>query len=87
MVDQQLNGGKFAKLTDADWELILPFLEENQKLFGITVEQLLTVNGKTAQAARRSIARLFPAASRPSSWRTPTMSWREEVAEAELAVK
>jgi glutamate synthase domain-containing protein 1/glutamate synthase domain-containing protein 3 len=46
MVDQQLNGGQFAKLTDADWELILPYLEENQKLFGITVEQLLTVNGK-----------------------------------------
>ncbi len=46
MVDQQLNGGKFAKLTDDDWELILPYLEENQKLFGITVEQLLTVNGK-----------------------------------------
>ncbi len=46
MVDQQLNGGKFAKLTDADWELILPYLEENQRLFGITVQQLLTVNGK-----------------------------------------
>ena len=26
--------------------MILPYLEENQKLFGITVEQLLTVNGK-----------------------------------------
>jgi len=46
MVDQQLNGGKFAKLTDDDWELILPYLEENQKLFGITIQQLLTVNGK-----------------------------------------
>jgi glutamate synthase domain-containing protein 1/glutamate synthase domain-containing protein 3 len=46
LVDQQLNGGQFAKVTDADWELILPFLEENQKHFGITVKELLTVNGK-----------------------------------------
>jgi hypothetical protein len=46
MVDQQLNGGKFAKVTDADWELILPFLEENQRQFGITVRDLLTVGGK-----------------------------------------
>ncbi|MGA3285725.1 MAG: glutamate synthase, partial [Verrucomicrobiota bacterium] len=52
LVDQQLNGGKFARLTDADWELILPYLEENQKLFGITVEQLLTVNGKRLQPAQ-----------------------------------
>ena len=39
-------------LTDADWELILPYLEENQKLFGITVEQLLTVNGKQRKPAQ-----------------------------------
>jgi glutamate synthase domain-containing protein 1/glutamate synthase domain-containing protein 3 len=52
MVDEQLNGGKFARMTDADWELILPFLEENQKLFGITVAQLLTVNGKRLRSTR-----------------------------------
>jgi glutamate synthase domain-containing protein 1/glutamate synthase domain-containing protein 3 len=52
LVDQQLNGGKFTKLTAADWELILPFLEENQKLFGITVEQLLTVNGQKFKPCR-----------------------------------
>jgi len=46
LVDQQLNGGQFAKVTDADWELILPFLEENQKQFGITVKELLTVDGR-----------------------------------------
>ena len=46
LVDQQLNGGQFAKLMDEDWRLILPYLEENQRLFGITVEQLLTVNGR-----------------------------------------
>ena len=52
LVDQQLNGGQFAKVTDADWELILPFLEENQKHFGITVSALLTVNGKQLKPCR-----------------------------------
>jgi glutamate synthase domain-containing protein 1/glutamate synthase domain-containing protein 3 len=46
LVEQQLNGGQFAKVTDADWELILPYLRENEQLFGITIEQLLTVNGR-----------------------------------------
>ena len=50
LVDQQLNGGQFAKVTDADWELILPFLEENQKHFGITVSALLTVRRQAARA-------------------------------------
>jgi len=47
VVDEQLNGGEFADLTRADWELIRPYLEENERLFGISVENdLLTVNGK-----------------------------------------
>ena len=47
VVDEQLNGGAFAKLTDADWQLILPYLKENERLFGISVnDDLLTVNGK-----------------------------------------
>jgi hypothetical protein len=46
LVDQQLNSGQFAKVTDEDWDLILPYLKENEELFGITIEQLLTVNGK-----------------------------------------
>jgi hypothetical protein len=29
-----------------DWELILPFLEENERLFGISVKDLLTVQEK-----------------------------------------
>lgn len=44
--DGQLNGGCYEKLSDADWALILPYLEENERLFGIAVEDLLTVNGK-----------------------------------------
>jgi len=42
----QLNGGVFAELTDADWTMIEPYLIENEKLFGIKVEDLLTVDGK-----------------------------------------
>jgi glutamate synthase domain-containing protein 1/glutamate synthase domain-containing protein 3 len=45
--DEQLNGGHLADSTTKDWELILPFLEENEKLFGISVKKdLLTVRGK-----------------------------------------
>ena len=43
----QLNGGRLADLTAKDWELILPLLEKNEELFGISVKQeLLTVRGK-----------------------------------------
>jgi hypothetical protein len=52
LVEQQLNGGQFAKLTDKDWELMLPYLEENQRLFGITVEQLLTVDSNRCHPAK-----------------------------------
>lgn len=45
LVEEQLNGGEFASLTQADWELILPYLEENERFFGIKVKSLLTVNG------------------------------------------
>ena len=33
-------------MTDKDWELILPHLQENERLFGITIEELLAVNGE-----------------------------------------
>jgi len=46
LVDEQLNGGEFARITDADWRLIQPYLEENEKLFGITIDRLLTVDDK-----------------------------------------
>ena len=41
----QLNGGMFDSLGDEDWNLILPYLEENERLFGIKVRDLLTVDG------------------------------------------
>ncbi len=43
----QLNGGRLVDSTPKDWELILPYLEKNEKLFGISIERnLLTVDGK-----------------------------------------
>ncbi len=44
--EDQLNGGAFVGLTEADWGLIEPYLLENEKLFGICVESLLTVDGQ-----------------------------------------
>ena len=46
LVEEQLNGGEFVKISDSDWKLILPYLEENEQLFGIGIDRLLTVNGK-----------------------------------------
>jgi glutamate synthase domain-containing protein 1/glutamate synthase domain-containing protein 3 len=45
LVEEQLNGGEYLPLSAADWKLILPYLEENERLFGVRVEEdLLTVN-------------------------------------------
>jgi len=43
---EQLNGGAFTPLSGAEWELLLPYLEENERLFGIRVSDLLTVDGQ-----------------------------------------
>jgi glutamate synthase domain-containing protein 1/glutamate synthase domain-containing protein 3 len=47
IVPEQLNGGEFAAFNDDDWDLILPYLQKNEKLFGISIERdLLTVDGE-----------------------------------------
>jgi len=44
---EQLNGGEFAELSEEDWNLIRPYLEANERYFGISIERdLLTVNGQ-----------------------------------------
>ena len=42
----QLNGGAFASFQDAHWQLIEPMLRENERLFGIPLDWLLTVDGQ-----------------------------------------
>jgi hypothetical protein len=44
--EDQLNGGAFADLGEADWTLIEPYLRENERLFEIPVDDLLKVDGQ-----------------------------------------
>ena len=45
--EEQLNGGEVYDLDEKDWELILPYLKENEELFNISIEKdLLTVDGE-----------------------------------------
>lgn len=50
--DDQLNGGVFAPLTAEDWQLIEPYLKENEELFGIKIEELLRVDGVSCSPER-----------------------------------
>jgi len=63
LVETQLNGGKFAELNGADWRLILPYLEENERLFGISIERdLLVVDGERRRP-REVYRKVMPAAA------------------------
>jgi glutamate synthase domain-containing protein 3 len=44
--ESQLHGGKFAEMTEKDVEIILPYLKENERLFHIAINDLLTINGE-----------------------------------------
>ncbi len=52
LVVQQLNGCLFTPLTEKDWELIYPYLKENERLFRIKVDELLTVDGRKMKPSR-----------------------------------
>ena len=43
--DEQLNGGRYTDLGADDWNTILPVLLENERLFGIPVDRLLSIDG------------------------------------------
>jgi glutamate synthase domain-containing protein 3 len=53
----QLNGGQIFVIDDQDWVLINKFLVENERLFGIQIEDLLKVNGdpRTPQEVYKKI--------------------------------
>ncbi len=44
--EDQLNGGEIVPLGDDDWKLIRPYLEENERLFGIPLARLLSIDGR-----------------------------------------
>ena len=46
VMQDQLNGGAFSELSPADWDLIEPYLRENERLFGIRLADLLRVEGR-----------------------------------------
>ena len=46
VVERQLNGGVFSEVSDKDWRLIRSYLAENERLFGVRIEDLLTVDGQ-----------------------------------------
>jgi glutamate synthase domain-containing protein 1/glutamate synthase domain-containing protein 3 len=47
LVEEQLNAGAYLSLTAADWKLMLPYLQENERLFDIQIERdLLSVDGR-----------------------------------------
>ncbi len=49
----QLNGGRLTDFTEKDWNLILPHLEENERLFRVSVEKdLLTVDEQLLDPTR-----------------------------------
>ncbi|HDP97156.1 MAG TPA: glutamate synthase, partial [Euryarchaeota archaeon] len=53
LTEDLLNGGQFAPFTMFDWDLIEPYLLENERLFGISVEKhILTHEGKRLEPTR-----------------------------------
>jgi len=47
VTEDQLNGGEFAPVEPADWNVIRPMLLENERLLGVPLAALLTVDGAT----------------------------------------
>jgi glutamate synthase domain-containing protein 1/glutamate synthase domain-containing protein 3 len=45
----QLNGGQLSTIETSDWNLILPYLKENERLFGIQVQGLLRTGEHTVE--------------------------------------
>ncbi|HYA24851.1 MAG TPA: hypothetical protein VEF05_11865, partial [Terriglobales bacterium] len=69
--EDQLNGGEFAPTRATDWALIRPFLEENERLFGIPLQQLLQVDGRTLsgeQVYRKVRPRAIQALQAEEAW-------------------
>ena len=48
----QLNGGRLVSMGNEDWKLIVPYLEENDRLFGVRIEDLLRDDQGTIEFSR-----------------------------------
>jgi glutamate synthase domain-containing protein 1/glutamate synthase domain-containing protein 3 len=61
--ESQLNGGELSEMERADWDLIQPYLEENELLFGIPVQRLLSLDGRPVPP-REAYRKIRPARRR-----------------------
>ncbi len=53
VTEDQLNGGRLSDFTGRDWDVVRPVLQENERLFGISVEKdLIVVNGRVLSPSR-----------------------------------
>ena len=69
--DEQLNGGEFTDFEDRDWNAIHPYLLENERLFGIPVERLLSNNGEEREPGavyRKIVPRTIKALLAEGAW-------------------
>jgi glutamate synthase domain-containing protein 3 len=71
LTDDQLNGAEFADLGPGDWALIRPYLQANERVFGIPLERLLAVGGR-AERPERVYRKIRPAEHRTLS---PEEAW------------
>lgn len=46
MSADRLNGGEFVPFDDRHWKLIAPLLEENERLLGIPLDWILSLDGQ-----------------------------------------
>ncbi len=77
LVEQQLNGGMFLPFTRQDWDLILPYLEENERLFGIKIDDLLTVNGE-CRSPDRVYRKVVPSTGAHSASESIEVYWDDQ---------
>jgi glutamate synthase domain-containing protein 3 len=84
LTEDQLNGGEFTDLRPDDWALIRPYLEANERIFGITLQELLTVHGRAERPER--VYRKIRPAEHPAL--SPEEAWvKREVRDEEEAGK
>lgn len=83
LISQQLNGGVVEPIDARDWELILPYLEENERLFSVKIEDLLKVDGKT-RSPLRVYRKVIPASAAKSPGNPVGEEIDDEVMEEEV---
>ena len=61
LAPEQLNGGIYQRLSEADWKLMLPYLKENERLFDIRIERDLLMVDNVLRNPREVYRKVLPA--------------------------